>query len=131
VIDAYQAMRGTSFLIAVTFVAEIGDVRRFATPRQLMAYLGLVPDERSTGETVRRSGLTLAGNRRARRVLVETAWTYRLPARVSDILKARLEGLPNTVRDIAWKAQVRFCASLSPTQCRRQEAAGGRGRNRA
>src|SRR4029453_800328 len=71
VVKAYQAMRGASFLVAVTFAAEIGDVRRFDTPRQLMAFLGLVPGERSTGDTVRRKGLTLAGNRRARRALVE------------------------------------------------------------
>ena len=110
VVAAYQAMRGVSFVVAVTFAAEIGDVRRFDNPRQLMAFLGLVPSERSTGETVRRAGLTLAGNRRARRVLVEGAWTYRYPARVSETLRARLEGLPKTVRDIAWKAQVRLCA---------------------
>jgi transposase len=119
VVEAYQAMRGTSFLVAVTFAAEIGDVRRFDTPRQLMAFLGLVPGERSTGDTVRRNGLTLAGNRRARRALVEAAWTYRYPARVSETLRARLEGLPKMVRDIAWKAQVRLCARY-----RRLSAAG-------
>jgi transposase len=110
VVEAYQAMRGASFLVAVTFAAEIGDVRRFDTPRQLMAFLGLVPGERSTGTTVRRTGLTLAGNRRARRMLIEAAWTYRFPARVSETLRVRLEGLPKPVRDIAWKAQVRLCA---------------------
>lgn len=110
VVAAYQAMRGVSFLVAVTFVAEIGDVRRFENPRQLMSFLGLVPSERSTGETVRRAGLTLAGNRRARRVLIEGAWTYRYPARVSETLRTRLEGLPKAIRDIAWKAQVRLCA---------------------
>ena len=110
VVEAYQAMRGASFLVAVTFAAEIGDVRRFDTPRQLMAFLGLVPAERSTGDTIRRKGLTLAGNRRARRALIEAAWTYRYPARVSETLRARLEGLPKPVRDIAWKAQVRLCA---------------------
>ena len=73
VVAAYQAMRDASFIVAVTFVAEIGDVRRFDNPRQLMAFLGLIPSERSTGESVRRAGLTLAGNRRARRVLVEGA----------------------------------------------------------
>ena len=71
VVEAYQAMRGVAFLTAVTFVAEIGDVRRFETPRQLMAYLGLVPSERSTGEQVRRGSITKAGNPRARRVLIE------------------------------------------------------------
>ena len=119
VVEAYQAMRGASFLVAVTFAAEIGDVRRFDTPPQLMAFLGLVPGERSTGDTIRRSGLTLAGNRRARRALVEAAWTYRYPARVSDTLRARLEGLPKAVRDIAWKGQVRSCARY-----RRLSAAG-------
>ena len=110
VVAAYQAMRGVSFVVAATFAAEVGDVRRFDNPRQLMAFLGLVPSERSTGETVRRSGLTLAGNRRARRVLVEGAWTYRYPARVSETLRSRLEGLPKAVRAIAWKAQIRLCA---------------------
>ncbi|HEY5206315.1 MAG TPA: IS110 family transposase [Roseiarcus sp.] len=83
VVEAYQAMRGASFLVAVTFAAEIGDVRRFDTPRQLMSFLGLVPAESSTGDTIRRKGLTLAGNRRARRALVEAAWTYRYSARVT------------------------------------------------
>jgi transposase len=110
VVAAYQAMRGASFLVAVTFAAEIGDVRRFDNPRQLMSFLGLVPAESSTGDTVRRKGLTLAGNRRARRVLVEAAWTYRYPARIGESLRARLEGLPKAVRDIAWKGQVRLCA---------------------
>ncbi len=97
VVEAYQAMRGVSFVVAVTFVAEIGDLRRFDNPRQLMAFLGLVPSERSTGERVRRAGLTLAGNKRARRVLIEGAWSYRYPARVSQTLQARLEGLPKAV----------------------------------
>jgi transposase len=119
VVAAYQAMRGVSFVVAVTFVAEIGDLRRFDNPRQLMAFLGLVPSERSTGERVRRGGLTLAGNKRARRVLIEGAWSYRYPARVSQTLQARLEGLPKAVREIAWKAQIRLCARY-----RRLNAAG-------
>ena len=110
VVEAYQAMRGVAFLTAVTFVAEIGDVRRFETPRQLMAYLGLVPSERSTGEQVRRGSITKAGNPRARRVLIEGAWTYRYPARLSRPLQVRQESLPKIVRAIAWKAQVRLCA---------------------
>ena len=93
VVEAYQAMRGALFLVAVTFAAEIGDVRRFDNPRQLMGFLGLVPRERSTGEAVWRAGPTLAGNRRARRVLVEAAWSYRHPARVSQTLQDRLDGL--------------------------------------
>src|SRR5262249_62360700 len=70
VVEAYQAMRGVSFLVAVTFVAEIGDLQRFDNPRQLMAFLGLVPSERSTGERGRRARLPLAGDKSARRGLV-------------------------------------------------------------
>ena len=121
VVEAYQAMRGVAFLTAVTFVAEIGDVRRFETPRQLMAYLGLVPSERSTGERVRRGGITKAGNTRARRVLIEGAWTYRFPARMSRLLQERQDGLPKVVREIAWQAQVRLCGRY-----RRLTAAGKR-----
>src|SRR4051812_34979516 len=121
VVEAYQALRGVALLTAVTFVAEIGDVRRFESPRQLMAYLGLVPCESSTGERVRRGGITKAGNPRVRRVLIEGAWTYRFPARMSRVLQERQEGLPVTVRAIAWKAQVRLCARY-----RRLMAAGKR-----
>jgi transposase len=103
-------MRGVAFITAVTFVAEIGDIRRFENPRQLMAYLGLVPSESSTGERVKRAGITKAGNARARRVLVEGAWTYRFPARLSTTIHVRTEGLPRAVREIAWKAQIRLCA---------------------
>jgi transposase len=131
VVEAHQAMRGASFLVAVTFAAEIGDIRRFDTPRQLMAFLGLVPGERSTGDTVRRKGLTLAGNRRARRALIEAAWTYRYPARVSETLRARLEGLPKAVRDIRLEGAGPALCPLPPAQRGRQEAAGGGGRDRA
>jgi transposase len=109
-VAAYQAMRGVSFVVAVTFVAEIGDLRRFEKARQLMAFIGLVPSEHSTGDTVRRGGLTLSGNRRARRVLIEAAWSYRYPARVSVALQKRLDGVPKPAREIAWKAQIRLCA---------------------
>jgi transposase len=121
VVEAYQALRGVALLTAVTFVAEIGDVRRFESPRQLMAYLGLVPCESSTGERVRRGGITKAGNTRVRRVLIEGAWTYRFPARMSRLLQERQEKLPQIVRAIAWKAQVRLCARY-----RRLMAAGKR-----
>src|SRR4051812_32462952 len=121
VVEAYHSMRGVAFLTAVTFVAEIGDVRRFETPRQLMAYLGLVPSERSTGAQVWRGPITKAGNPRARRVLIEGAWTYRYPARLSRPLQVRQESLPTVVRAIAWKAQLRLCARY-----RRLMAAGKR-----
>jgi transposase len=107
---ALQAMRGVALVVAVTVVAEVGDFRRFANPRQLMAYLGLVPSEHSSGGSIRRGGITKAGNALARRVLIEGAWTYRMPARVSRKLHDRLEPLPAAIRDIAWKAQIRLCA---------------------
>lgn len=119
VVAALQAMRGVALVAAVTIVAEVGDFRRFANPRQLMAYLGLVPSEHSSGNTVRRGGITKAGNTLGRRVLIEGAWTYRMSARVSRKLHDRLESLPSAVRDIAWKAQVRLCGRY-----RRMAAAG-------
>jgi transposase len=97
VVEAYQAMRGASFIVAVTFAAEIGDVRRFETPRQL-SFLGLVPAESSTGQTVRRKGLTLAGNRRARRVLVEAAWTAPTSAWPTTLLVGSRPSRPDTLR---------------------------------
>ena len=109
VIAAYQALRGVAFMTAVTFVAEIGDIRRFENPRQLMSY-GLVPSENSTGERTRRGGITKAGNSHARRVLIEGAWTYRFAARMSRLLQERQAGLPKVVREIAWKAQLRLCS---------------------
>jgi transposase len=110
VVAALQAMRGVAFLSAVVLAAEVGDFRRFANPRQLMAWLGLVPSERSSGAKVERGGITKAGNGRARRVLVEGAWSYRFPARVTNPIQARLEGVPEGVRATAWKAQLRLCA---------------------
>jgi len=78
-------------------------------PRQLMAYLGLVPSEASSGSKRRQGGITKAGNGAARRVLIEAAWTYRFPARISRELLVRQERLAKPIRDIAWKAQERLC----------------------
>ena len=110
VVAAFQAVRGVGFTNAATLVAEAGDVRRFDHPRQLMAFLGLVPSERSTGETRRQGGITKTGNSRARKALIEAAWTYRHPARIGRDHQARQAHLPEQIRDIAWKAQVRLCA---------------------
>ena len=107
-VPALCAMRGIDVISAVTILAEVGDLSRFENPRQLMAYLGLVPSERSTGETVKRGGITKAGNGSARRTLVEAAWGYRHPPRVSREKMARVEAAPEAVRAIAWKAQVRL-----------------------
>jgi len=107
--SALQALRGVSLIVAVTTVAELGDLTRFESAKQLMAYLGLVPSEHSSGGTTRRGGITKTGNSHVRRALTEAAHTYCHPARESRILLARLDGLPSEVRQIAWKAQVRLC----------------------
>ncbi len=110
VVRALQALRGVDLIVAVTFATEVGDASRFENPRQLMGYLGLVPGERSTGDTIRRSGITKAGNRRVRHMLIESAWTYRHPPKVGAKKLYRLEQAPPKVREIAWKAQTRLTA---------------------
>lgn len=110
VVRALQTLRGVDLIVAVTFATEVGDVTRFESPRQLMGYLGLVPGERSTGETVRRGSITKAGNGRVRHMLVESAWTYRHPPKVGAKKLYRLEEAPPKVREIAWKAQSRLTA---------------------
>jgi transposase len=109
VVEALQARRGVQFLAAVTLIAELGDLTRFETPRQLLSYLGLVPSEHSCGERRRQGSLTKTGTSQARRVLVEGAWAYRYPAKVSRPLQLRLEKVPKVIQDISWKAQVRLC----------------------
>lgn len=91
-------------------MTEIGDIRRFDDPRQLMGYLGLVPSERSSGDTVRRGGITKTGNGRVRHMLVESAWTYRHAPRVGKAKLYRLEQTTPAVREIDWKAQSRLTA---------------------
>jgi transposase len=109
VVKALQALRGLALVAAATLVAELGDISRFANPRQFMAYLGLVPSEHSSGSTRRQGGITKAGNGAARRLLIEAAWSYRFPARIGRDLLLRQEKLSKPVRDIAWKAQERLC----------------------
>jgi transposase len=109
VVHAMQALRGIALVAAATLVAELGDISRFANPRQLMAYVGLVPSEHSSGATRRQGGITKAGNGAARRMLIEAAWSYRFPARISREQLLRQESLPKPIRDTAWKAQERLC----------------------
>jgi transposase len=110
IVEALQALRGIELVTAVTLVVEVGDIGRFESPRRLMAYIGLVPGERSTGETVRRGSITKMGNARLRHLLVESAWTYRHPPRVGKAKLAKLERVSPKVREIAWKAQSRLTA---------------------
>jgi transposase len=109
VVTALQAARGIDLIAAVTMLAETGDLSRFRNPSELMGYLGIVPSERSTGDTVKRGGITKAGNGRARRILVEAAWAYRHPPRVGREKRAKVAAAPKSVREIAWNAQVRLC----------------------
>lgn len=110
VVTALMAMRGIDLIAAATFLAEIGDLARFRTPHQLMAYLGLVPSEDSTGDTIKRGPITKAGNRRARRILVECSWSYQHPPRVGRAKQPKVDAAPPAVREIAWKAQCRLNA---------------------
>jgi transposase len=108
VVKALMSLRGLAVLTAATLVAELGDLRRFATARQLMGYLGLVPSEDSTGAERHQGGITKMGNGIARRALIEAAWNYRAPARLSRELLKRQEGLSKAVKDLSWAAQTRL-----------------------
>lgn len=108
VVKALMTMRGLALLNAATLVAELGDLHRFESPRQLMSYLGLVPSEDSTGDTRQQGGITKLGNGIARRALIEAAWNYRSPARLGRGLLARQEGQPKAITDAAWNAQTRL-----------------------
>jgi transposase len=110
VVAALQALRGVSFITAVALVAELGDVTRFVHPRELMAYLGLVPSEYSSGPSVRRGAITKAGNPHVRRLLAEAAWAYQGIQRIGRQHAYRQESLPKVVCDLAWKAQLRLTA---------------------
>jgi len=110
VIEGLMALRGVKLITATTIVAEIGDLRRFANAPQLMAYLGVVPSEHSSGESKSRGGITKTGNGHVRWVLVEAAWQYRYPARKTAVLQRRAERASEQVQEIAWKAQKRLCA---------------------
>jgi transposase len=118
VVDALQALRGVQLTVAVTTVAELGDLTRFDHPRHLMKYLGLTPSEYSSGERRRQGGITKTGKTHACRALVEGAWAYRYPAKVSRHLQLRLEKLPKPIQDTSWKAQVRLCKRDRPRSAR-------------
>jgi len=109
VVEALQAVRGVQCTVAVTLVADMGDLTRFERPRELMNFLGLIPSEYTSGEQRRQGSMTTAGTSHARRVLVEGAWASRSPATVSRHLHLRLETQPKIIQDISWKAQVRLC----------------------
>ncbi len=109
VVDALTALRGIDKLSAMTLLAELGDISRFQSPKQLMAYLGLVPGEHSSGGRRRQGAITLTGNGHARRTLVESAWSYRFPARQTAHLKRKAANASDEAKAIGWRAQKRLC----------------------
>ncbi|TDG02101.1 IS110 family transposase [Paraburkholderia guartelaensis] len=109
VVLALQAMRGIQFISAVGLISELGDLSRFEHPRQLMAWLGVTPSEHSSGGKRRQGSITKVGNSYARKLLVESAWSYQHPARVSKDIQSRQEGIPKPIVDRAWDAQLRLC----------------------
>jgi transposase len=107
-VEALCLMKGINLVAAATILSVTGDLRRFPTPTQLSAYFGLVPSEHSSGDSIKRFKLTKAGNSEARRVLIQGAWSYRFPARVTRQKEAKLSATENCIRDVAWRAQVRL-----------------------
>jgi transposase len=118
-VQALHALRGVQLIAAMTLVAELQDFTRFASPRQLMSYVGLVPGEHSSGPKRRQGAITKAGNSAARRMLVEVAWHYQHGARVTPIIARRQDQLPKAVTDIAWAAQLRLNAKFRRLVARR------------
>lgn len=118
VIEALQALRGVQFIVAVGLAAEIGDMIRFDNPRKLMDWIGLVPSEQSTGERIRKGGITKAGNGLVRKLLIEAAWSYRYSPKVSPIIQRRHEGLSQEIIDRAWAAQLRLCRRFRRLQAK-------------
>jgi transposase len=109
VVEAIPALRGIQCTAAVTLIAELGDLTRFANPRRLMSSLGLIPSEPSSRERRRQGSIPKTGNSPARRVRVEGAWAYRCPAKVSRHRQLRLEHVPKAIQESSGKAQVRLC----------------------
>jgi len=122
VVRALMCLRGISVINAMTLVAEIGDIDRFNTPRQLMSFLGLVPSEHSSGNQRHQGAITKTGNGAARRALVEAAHQYRIPPRISPTIRQRQHGQPEAIRQIAWKAQQRLYARHRRLSARKKRA---------
>lgn len=122
VVGALQALRGVAAITAIGLVAEIGDLGRFAHPRKLMGYLGLVPSEHSSGERTSRGSITKTGNAHARRLLTEAAWNYRFKARIGKQAQIRQQELSEPIRTMAWKAQLRLTQRFAALNARGLQA---------
>jgi transposase len=121
VVRALMSLRGVQVIVAMTVVAEAGDLSRFDDPRQLMAYFGLVPSEHTSSDKRWQGGITKCGNGACRRVLTEAAWQYRLSPKVSPQLRRRQEKQPKAVRDLSWKAQQRLHQRYKVLSARRKK----------
>jgi transposase len=121
VVRALMAHRGVALVVAATVVAELGDLTRFDRARDLMGFVGLVPSLDASGLRHRTGAITKSGNGHVRRVLVEAAWAYRHPARRTAHLRRRLEGQPEPIQQIAWKAQLRLCGRYRKLSGRKKE----------
>ena len=107
-VESLMSMRGVQMIVAVTVVSELGDLSRFENPKQLMSFLGLTPSEYSSGPRQSRGRITKTGNAHVRRILIEAAWCYRYPAKVSREIQLRQASVPLAIREIAWRAQLRL-----------------------
>jgi transposase len=125
-VDALCLMKGLSLVASATVLSVTGDLRRFPSPAQFSGYTGLVPSEHSSGNRIKRHGITKAGNTELRRVLIQAAWCYRFPPRITRQKEPKLTATDKAIRDVAWKAQVRLCGryrqliaagKLAPVAC--------------
>jgi transposase len=125
-VDALCLMKGLNLVASATILSVTGDLRRFVSPMKLSGYFGLVPSEHSSGNSVKRKGITKAGNSEARRVLIQAAWCYRFPPRITREKEPKLTATDKAIRDIAWRAQIRLCGryrkfiadgKLAPVAC--------------
>ena len=122
VVGALQALRGVAAITAIGLAAEIGDLGRFAHPRKLMGYLGLVPSEHSSGQRTSRGSITKTGNAHARRLLTEAAWNYRFKARIGKQAQIRQQALSEPIRRMAWTAQLRLTQRFAALSARGLQA---------
>jgi len=116
--EALMSLRGVSTITAMTVLAELGDLTRFDSPRELVGFLGLAPGEYSSGSRRRQGAITKTGNGHVRRLLVESAWAYRFPARKTAHLRRKAAKASDRVQAIAWAAQKRLCGRYAKLHMR-------------